>query len=155
MFGFGGRLSSPLRRALSVDDGARCAAIHETGFAAPWSADDIERLIASDATIADGLSLGDALVGFVLSRKAADEAEILTIALDKPHRGKKLSPVLLGDHIARVAQAGAARLFLEVDETNAPACALYARFGFRHVGRRKNYYAAGARADALVLRADL
>ena len=34
----------------------------------------------------------------------------------------------------------AERLFLEVDETNQPAIALYRRFGFREVGKRPRYY---------------
>jgi ribosomal-protein-alanine N-acetyltransferase len=48
-------------------------------------------------------------------------------------------------------------LFLEVDETNRPAIALYKRFGFRQVGRRPNYYSSadGSSAGALVMRRDL
>jgi ribosomal-protein-alanine N-acetyltransferase len=44
-------------------------------------------------------------------------------------------------------------VFLEVDENNAPARALYRRAGFADVGRRKSYYQSGA--SALVLRRDL
>ena len=48
-------------------------------------------------------------------------------------------------------------MFLEVDEDNAPARRLYARAGFREVGRRPGYYQQdkGAAATALVLRRDL
>ena len=40
-----------------------------------------------------------------------------------------------------------------MDEDNAPARALYARFGFREVGRRAAYYAHadGSRGNALIL----
>ena len=44
--------------------------------------------------------------------------------------------------------AGAAEAYLEVAETNAAARALYARAGWREVGRRPRYYGA---ADALIL----
>jgi ribosomal-protein-alanine N-acetyltransferase len=48
-------------------------------------------------------------------------------------------------------------VFLEVDEGNIPARKLYARAGFRDVGRREAYYSnqRGRNAAALVLRRDL
>ena len=53
--------------------------------------------------------------------------------------------------------SGVRAVFLEVDEQNQPAIRLYARAGFREVGRRPNYYPAdgGTAAGALVLRRDL
>jgi ribosomal-protein-alanine N-acetyltransferase len=52
---------------------------------------------------------------------------------------------------------GVHRVFLEVDEGNLPARKLYARAGFRDVGRREAYYQdqKGRSAAALVLRRDL
>jgi ribosomal-protein-alanine N-acetyltransferase len=48
-------------------------------------------------------------------------------------------------------------LFLEVEDSNAPALALYERQGFREVARREAYYrkADGSAATALVMRVDL
>ena len=50
---------------------------------------------------------------------------------------------------AREAQArGAEAMFLEVDETNVAATALYRRLGFRKVAERRAYYeAAGGHED--------
>ena len=50
---------------------------------------------------------------------------------------------------------GLRAVFLEVDEDNAPARRLYARAGFREVGRRPGYYPSGGSRAALVLRRDL
>ena len=53
--------------------------------------------------------------------------------------------------------AGAKSWFLEVEAQNAPALALYRRFGFEQVGERKSYYKTpkGEAAVALILRRSL
>lgn len=135
---------------------AEIAALHGASFARGWSTDEIEGLLADRAVVADVLraSAGNAAIaGFSLSRVAADEAELLTIAVARRWRGKGGSRELLARHMARVAAAGAKRIFLEVDEDNVAARALYARFGFHEVGRRAAYYtrADGGRGNALIL----
>jgi ribosomal-protein-alanine N-acetyltransferase len=63
---------------------------------------------------------------------------------------------MLDLHLRRLAGVGLRAVFLEVDEDNAPARRLYARAGFREVGRRPGYYPQGRAAKAaLVLRRDL
>ena len=59
--------------------------------------------------------------------------------------------------VAEVPSTLSEALFLEVDETNVPALALYRRLGFREVGKRPAYYdrAEGGRSGALVMRRDL
>ena len=86
----------------------------------------------------------DNLIGFILSRIAAGEAEILSVAIAPAWRGRGLARPLLDLHLRRLAGLGARAVFLEVDEHNAPARALYRRAGFSDVGRRKSYYQSGA-----------
>ena len=92
-----------------------------------------------------------------MSRLAADEAEILSVAVARRAQGRGLAGQLLALHLRRLAGLGARTVFLEVDEHNAPAIRLYTRAGFREVARRPNYYpdATGKAANALVLRRDL
>ena len=92
-----------------------------------------------------------------MSRRAGDEAEILSVAVAHARRGRGLARTLLDLHLRRLAGFGVRAVFLEVDEQNRPALRLYARAGFREVGRRPNYYPGdgGTAASALVLRRDL
>jgi ribosomal-protein-alanine N-acetyltransferase len=90
------------------------------------------------------LALIDEHGGFLLLRTVLDEAEVITLGVIHPRRG-------IATHLLQAAleRTGAVQIHLEVAENNAPALALYARFGFTRTGRRKAYYHDGT--DALTL----
>jgi ribosomal-protein-alanine N-acetyltransferase len=138
-------------------DAAALAALHAAAFRRGWSEDEFERLLLDHNVIVHRAITGRMLAGFILSRLAAGEAEILSVAVAASRRSRGLGRKLLDLHLRRLAGLGATAVFLEVDEDNAPARRLYARAGFRDVGRRPAYYARGAQppANALVLRRDL
>jgi ribosomal-protein-alanine N-acetyltransferase len=138
-------------------DAAALAALHAAAFRRGWSEDELERLLLDHNVIAHRAITRRTLAGFILSRLVAGEAEILSVAVASSRRGRGLGRKLLDLHLRRLAGLGATAVFLEVDEDNAPARRLYARAGFRDVGRRPAYYARGAQppANALVLRRDL
>ena len=146
-------------RPLSYDHARAAARIHVQGFARGWDTQEIAALLRDPSVRGDAALEGetDALQGFVLSRVAADEAEVLTLAIDRRAQGRGLGGLLFEAHRARLAAEGVRALFLEVDENNAAARALYARAGFEEVGARKAYYplADGSRARALILRKTL
>ena len=137
-------------------DAAPIAALHGASFHRGWSEDEVERLLLDRAVIAHRATSGTRLAGFILSRCAGGEAEILSVAVDPGLRGGGLGRDLLTLHLRRLAGIGIGAVFLEVSENNAPARRLYAKAGCREVGRRPNYYRdAGGTAHALVLRRDL
>ena len=142
---------------LDGDRAADCARLHATGFPHPWDPLDFERLIGGET------SFGHAaietrnprrLLGFILCRRASDEAEVLTIVVDPSSRRQGLAGRLMAANIDLLARYGVRVLFLEVGEDNEAARRLYARLGFVEVGRRQGYYrtAGGAPATALTLR---
>jgi len=88
-----------------------------------------------------------------MARVAADEAEILTLAVEPAARRKGMASALLAEAARRAREQGAAAMFLEVSTANRAARALYERLGFTTVGRRKSYY--GGERDALILKRDL
>jgi ribosomal-protein-alanine N-acetyltransferase len=107
--------------------------------------------------VADRARIGRELVGFVMTRHAADEAEILSIAVDAGARGLGLGRTLLRRNLQRLAGLGVRAVFLEVGADNRPALALYRRMGFTQVGKRERYYGDGPAHDstALVLRREI
>ena len=88
--------------------------------------------------------------GMLLGRVAADEAEVLTLAVAPSARRQGIATALLERRRRRVRARGGSAMFLEVAIGNAAALALYRREGFAEVGRRRRYYADSS--DALVLR---
>lgn len=160
MIGWLSRLLGPAAPALAEArpaDASPLSALHAASFRRGWSEDEMERLLLDPAVIAHKASFGRRIAGFILSRCAADEAEILSVAVARARRGSGLGRTLLDLHLRRLAGLGVRTIFLEVDENNAPARRLYDRAGFRQVGRRQGYYAGEGpdAAAALVLRRDL
>ena len=134
-------------------DAAAIAALHAASFQRGWGEDEVYRLLMDCTVVTHRAMIGRTMVGFILSRTAADEAEILSVAIAPARRGRGLARPLLDLHLRRLAGLGARAVFLEVDEHNAPANRLYRGAGFHEVGRRQGYYEGGA--AALVLRRDL
>jgi ribosomal-protein-alanine N-acetyltransferase len=131
--------------------------LHGASFHRGWGEGEFEAMLSERNTLVHRLRLGRKLIGFAVSRIAADEAEILSIAVDAGHRGRGLSRNLLLTHLGHLAGRGVRSIFLEVEENNAPARRLYERTGFTVVGRRERYYKQpdGEQWNALLMRRDL
>ncbi|MCL5777692.1 GNAT family N-acetyltransferase [Limibaculum sp. FT325] len=144
------RLAHPLDMAAAGEAASILATSFDTREQA-WDA------AAVAALARDGAVLLLAPGGCALIRVAADEAELLTIAVRPEGRGRGLGARLLAEALAAARVAGAARMILEVADGNAPARALYARGGFAVIARRRDYYRHpdGSREDAVVLARDL
>lgn len=148
---------APAITPATAGDVPSLARLHGASFHRGWGEVEFEEMLASRNTLLHVLRLGRRTIGFAVSRIAADESEILSIAVDAAERGRGRSRELLRHHLGHLAGRGVKTVFLEVEENNRPARALYARFGFHEVGRRERYYqtASGEQLNALVLRRDL
>jgi ribosomal-protein-alanine N-acetyltransferase len=93
------------------------------------------------------------VVGYVLGWLAADQAEILSIAVDPDRRTRGVGRALLDHFVATMALHGASHLLLEVRASNGAAIALYEAKGLVRRGVRRSYYADGE--DALTYRLEL
>ena len=146
---------------MEPEDCTRAADLHGRSFSRAWSADEIETLISQ--TNVHGFVARQApsglgrFAGFLLLRSAADEAEVLTIAVSERFRSQGIGWRLMLAGIRQMRHEGVTKLFLEVDAKNLPAIALYRRLGCEKIAEREAYYKAsdGHRTTALVMRLDL
>jgi ribosomal-protein-alanine N-acetyltransferase len=141
----------------SLRDAPKLAQLHGASFHRGWGEGEFEQMLAERNTLVHRLRQGRKTIGFAVSRMAADEAEILSIAVDAKHRGRGLSRNLLLTHLGHLAGRGIRTVFLEVEENNHAARRLYDRAGFSVVGRRERYYKqpGGEQLNAVLMRRDL
>ncbi len=135
------------------------AKLHQRGFFHGWKQNEFASYLArpDQTPIYVAVDKKDRLAGFMVLRLSGEEAELLTIMVDVKWQGRGVGQALLKAGFDDMLGSGIIAMFLEVDDKNASAQALYRRFGFRQVSTRPGYYPLkdGSRANALVMRADL
>ncbi|MCK0198013.1 GNAT family N-acetyltransferase [Ancylobacter sp. 6x-1] len=149
----------PALRVATSRDAAALAGLHAGAFHIAWDAAEFERLLADRLSLAFLATDGPqgAPIGFILTRGVLPETEILSVAVAPRWRGRGLGRQLVEAVFGRLAAEGYTTVFLEVEEGNAAARKLYARAGFREIGRRSGYYRTqgGVPAAALTMRRDI
>src|SRR5690606_12844894 len=83
-------------------DAAALAALHGASFHRGWDEAEFAAMLGRTDTLLHVMRRGRAIVGFVASRIAADESEILSIALHQSERGRGLSGALLQSHLGHL-----------------------------------------------------
>jgi mycothiol synthase len=77
---------------------------------------------------------GDALTGYCWLKLGTNEAEIYVLGVDPDRQGAGLGRLLLAVGLDELRRRGVATVDLYVEADNAPALALYRRFGFTEHG---------------------
>jgi len=169
MLGFFSRKPrEPFVSEIERSDLQECADIHAGSFANPWGDGEIAAMLKKNrikglvARARQGRTRP--LEGFVLYRMAGGEAEVITIATAPNSRRKGTGRVLMNEMIRQCLTERLDEIFLEVDENNIAAIALYKSLAFKTVGSRPGYYQnpgetgtdnKTARSNALIMRLDL
>ncbi len=155
------KLSSPLDgevtiRPMRVDDLASVHEIDCLSFSLPWPANAFRyelmenqnsRLWVAEVERCDGVGV---VVGAIVVWLVVDEAHIATLAVHPDYRRRGIATQLLETALRECARLGMCSATLEVRATNLEAQALYRRFGFDIVGRRRAYYQDN-HEDALIM----
>ena len=140
---------------MTLDDLDEVLAIERASFQTPWSRGAF-RYELTQNRVARSLVVktGQQLVGYLCLWEIGHEIHITNLAVRPDSRRRGIARALL-DHVMDGARrSGVELVFLEVRPTNLEALALYERFGFRVIGRRKGYY-FDTGEDALVMEARL
>jgi ribosomal-protein-alanine N-acetyltransferase len=96
---------------------------------------------------------GGELVGYGVLMLTVDDAELLTVTIAPEYQRRGLGSNLLDQLFGIARSHGAVRMLLEVRPGNESGLALYRRFGFAEIGRRRAYY--HGKEDAIVMARDL
>jgi ribosomal-protein-alanine N-acetyltransferase len=138
-----------VKRIAPEEDGVltACAALEAAIFPDPWSLQNIRSAVCAPCTRLYGaFSDTDALIGYVFLTQVLDTADIDNIAVAPDFRRQGIAALLLDTALDGVD----ADIHLEVRASNAPAIALYQKYGFTAYGTRRNYY-DDPREDAVLM----
>jgi [ribosomal protein S18]-alanine N-acetyltransferase len=129
-------------RRLTYSDLPQVIAIERRAFPTPWSLAMFVLELSKPSGVCLAAIAGDdgggEIVGYLICSRYADVWHLMNIAVDPSRRRHGYARALLEEMLER---AGPDQPYtLEVRTSNAPAIALYERFGFRSSGTRPRYY---------------
>lgn len=130
-------------------DLSRIAGIERENFSLPWDENMLATQLREGYIFLAAVS-GDTVLGYVGVQCVLDEGYMSNIAVDKAYRGQGVAGRLMTALHERAVRRGLSFISLEVRPSNAPAIALYEKFGYKEEGRRRNYYEK-PREDAVIM----
>ena len=144
-------------RPMSVNDLAAVAALEAEVFGPshhePWSEQVFADDLAEPGHVWWVAHDEGQIVGYAGAVHVAGDMQISNVAVAQTRRREGIAARLLARVTYDGQMLGATVSSLEVDVDNTAAQMLYARLGYKEIGRRPNYYGAGH--DALIMEAPL
>ena len=109
----------------------------------PWNENVLNESFEQSEYVFIKAEENDVLVGYGSVQIVFEEGNINNIAVDEKFRNRGIASGILSNIIEICKQRGVTTLFLEVNEHNTGAIALYEKFNFEKIAVRKNYYKSG------------
>lgn len=134
---------------LHEDDISQIAELEKLCFEHPWS----EKTISESMTHRNvylGIKENGVLVGYLSYKMMCGVGDINNICTHPDFRRQGIARSLLCALVGDGVFCDYTALNLEVRQSNTPAINLYSAFGFKEVGRRKNYYDS-PKEDAILM----
>jgi ribosomal-protein-alanine N-acetyltransferase len=125
---------------MSADDIGRVHEIERSCFSNPWPLESFLYSVKNSDTDCWVIRVNREIAGFFIGLKIVDNYLIADLAVENEFRKRGLASALIRYALGRMGDRGVHRVFLDVRKSNLKAISLYHRFGFRAVGKRRNYY---------------
>ena len=116
----------------------------------PWSIEQFWSELAQPTRAYVVAVDGERIIGYAGAFLLAPDSDVQTIAVSPRDQGRGVGAVLLTWLIEQAVARDCRQMLLEVRSDNAPAIAMYERFGFERISVRRDYYALGV--DAVIMR---
>jgi ribosomal-protein-alanine N-acetyltransferase len=126
-------------RRLSYADLPQVIAIERRAFPTPWSLAMFVLELSKPSGICLAALREGRIVGYLVCSRYDTVWHVMNVAVDDRLRRERIATALL-THLFERADTPGEQYTLEVRTSNAPAIALYERFGFRSAGLRRGYY---------------
>jgi len=129
-------------------------AIEKGSFQYPWTEEDFLCCLRQRnciGTVADTLSVGSTVQGFMVYELAKHSLHILNFAVSPDSRCRGVGSQMVKRLVDKLEQQRRTEIFLEVRETNVPAQLFFSRRGFRAITVLKNHY-DDTKEDAYLMR---
>ena len=137
-----------IRRMIAADISSALAILKKSPEAAIWSEESLLESVSHGIALA--AEQEGRLAGILIGRVAADEFEILNLAVWEESRRRGIATRLVNAAVENARKKGARQTYLEVRASNKGGIAFYIGMGFQACGRRSNYYHAPV-DDAVLL----
>ena len=134
------RAAAVIRTLREQDAAAVTEILRGAPEAVLWPESSVKEVIATQSVVALLSEAQGNAIGFLIGRQAADEAEILNLAVAQGSRRRGEGGALLEAALEEFRTRGVSRVFLEVRDSNQAGIAFYEKHGFSKVGRREGYY---------------
>ena len=142
-------------REMVPEDAEAVEQVEKACFAMPWSRESFWREAANEHTlyllaIDEEAPEQEQVIGYVGCWILCGEGQITNVAVAPAYRGKQVGTAMIAKLIELVKEREVTAMTLEVRPSNAPALALYHKFGFKESGRRPGYYRDNGE-DAIIM----
>lgn len=141
---------TPLIRQVVKDDIDAIFSIEERSFSYPFTLGMFVAMVGHRPFLSLVAEMDGKIVGYIFYSLAADEMELLTVAVDEAYRRRGIARLLIEAMIIDAGSCDVRAIFLEVRVSNIAAQDLYSSLGFNKIAMRPGYYVDN-KEDAIVM----